>query len=250
MRLTAVLALSLLGACAEAPTVPRGADQGRPLPPRAVRGFVLEAGILSLSGTISGESLSITNLGDLPWRDCTIQLNTEVRYGPGFLDPWEAPAPRRVAPGATVTLPLASFQRWEDEDVVTLDGERLAAFQWKDLLVTCRTPRGYAAGILRWGERPVEGPPFGPGAEIGVPYEYPLYTHCGVLWAEFDGRLWDASPPLAEPTGNPPPGWGNPYDTGTITLLQEDVAVFRSSMGEVARFRPRPPGLRDPPPCA
>jgi hypothetical protein len=212
--------------------------------------FVLEARILRLSGAIGGDRFEVTNLGDRPWRDCEVQLNTELRYGPGLLDPWEAPHLRRVAPGATAVISLSSFQREEGGDIVALDAERLAGFPWKDLLLSCETSRGYGAGVLRWGARPVEGPPFGPGAEVGVGYEYSLYTHCGILWAEFDGRLWDASPALADQAGNPPPGWGNPYDEGTMSLLEEDLAEFRSSNGQVARFRPRPPSLPDPPPCA
>ena len=57
-----------------------------------------------------------------------------------------------------------------------------------------------------------EKPPRSPGAETGKPYSYTLYTHCGILSAYFDGRRWMADPMLTDGSGNPPPGWGNPFD--------------------------------------
>ena len=48
-----------------------------------------------------------------------------------------------------------------------------------------------------------EEPPCGPGAEVGRPYPYTLYTHCGVRAAVFDGRRWIADPILTD-SGNPP----------------------------------------------
>jgi hypothetical protein len=98
---------------------------------------------------------------------------------------------------------------------------------------------------VEWGPRP--GPPDGPGAVIGMSYPLQLYTHCGVLSARFDGRDWNADPPLLdEGEANPPPGWGNPFDQGTMTLIGPNLAEFRSEAGEVARFRPRPAGEPDP----
>ncbi|MFW6174832.1 MAG: hypothetical protein ACOC5K_03560, partial [Chloroflexota bacterium] len=68
---------------------------------------------------------------------------------------------------------------------------------------------------------------------------YTLYTHCGVRRAHFDGRDWIADPVLDDGDRNPPPGWGNPHDTGTMTLLSEDSARFVNSRGESAEFRPQ-----------
>jgi len=80
--------------------------------------------------------------------------------------------------------------------------------------------------------------PCAAGVDLGLEYPYVLYTHCGVLSAYFDGRLWLARPPLSDGSGNPPPAWGNPSDRGTMTLVSEDRAEFRSENGNVARFVP------------
>jgi hypothetical protein len=81
--------------------------------------------------------------------------------------------------------------------------------------------------------------PCAAGAEVGVPYRYTLYTHCGILSAYFDGRRWLAKPPLTDGSGNPPSAeWGNPADTGTMTLVARDRAEFRNGSGAVARFVP------------
>lgn len=86
------------------------------------------------------------------------------------------------------------------------------------------------------------------GAEIGRPYWHSLYTHCGIRSTTFDGREWVTDPELrATPSeGNPPAGWGNPDEHGTIELSDEDTAVFTSRDGKrSATFRPRTP--QDPP---
>jgi hypothetical protein len=75
-----------------------------------------------------------------------------------------------------------------------------------------------------------------PGAEIGKAYPFALYTHCGIRSADFDGRRWIADPILG--SANPPPGWGNPADKGSMELVSEDRARFTSTRGLVAEFRP------------
>lgn len=64
--------------------------------------------------------------------------------------------------------------------------------------------------------------------EIGVRYRFTVYTHCGLDTATIDGETWLFD---GEPDANPPPGFGNPMDTGTIVLLDEDHAVYTSSAG-------------------
>jgi hypothetical protein len=83
-------------------------------------------------------------------------------------------------------------------------------------------------------------PPCGPGAVIGTFYPYELYTHCGIIWAYFDGRWWQADPVLSEGHSNPPRGWGNPQDSGHMALLKNDHARFRSANGFLADFKPLP----------
>ena len=73
---------------------------------------------------------------------------------------------------------------------------------------------------------------------IGVRYLYVLRTHCGIRDAYFAGRLWRATPPLSDGSGNPPRG--NPEPLGTMRLARADVAEFRQSEKLVARLTPAP----------
>jgi hypothetical protein len=79
-------------------------------------------------------------------------------------------------------------------------------------------------------------------AEIGMGYRYELPTHCGVEHAYFDDRWWTATPRLYESEArvNPPPGWGNPMEPGTMRLVSRDEARFVADSGHTARFKPRP----------
>ena len=52
----------------------------------------------------------------------------------------------------------------------------------------------------------IEGLPCADGVEFNTLYPYILYTHCGLLWTYFNGRWWEASPPLDDGFGNPPRG--------------------------------------------
>jgi hypothetical protein len=65
----------------------------------------------------------------------------------------------------------------------------------------------------------------------GEPYR--LYTHCGIQWATIDGRFWRATEPLSDDNGNPPPGWGNPFQAGTLTFRSDATAEFSSRAGSV-----------------
>lgn len=79
-------------------------------------------------------------------------------------------------------------------------------------------------------------------AELGRPYWHNLYTHCGIRGTTFDGRDWIADPELSDGQGNPPREWADARGGGTITLVEEDVAIFEGRSGKhTARFRPRTP---------
>ncbi len=65
---------------------------------------------------------------------------------------------------------------------------------------------------------------------------FDLYVHCGVEWLQFRGRWWRTDP-LADGNGNPPAGWGNPYDNGQLTIVGLDTAEYTSSVGEVVIFQ-------------
>jgi hypothetical protein len=78
------------------------------------------------------------------------------------------------------------------------------------------------------------GSPATAAADASV--SYTLYTHCGIRFAKIGGRWFEADRPLSDGSGNPPPGWGNPSQPGTIRMLSASVAEFRDSLGHVVRF--------------
>jgi hypothetical protein len=64
-----------------------------------------------------------------------------------------------------------------------------------------------------------------------------LYTHCGIEWALIAGVYWHATRPLSDGQGNPPAGWGNPFQDGTLILLDQSTARFTSAAGSVTLRR-------------
>jgi len=76
------------------------------------------------------------------------------------------------------------------------------------------------------------------GGAVGSPQPYELYTHCGIDEARIGNRYFEAVHPLSDGL-NPPPGWGNPYQQGTMTLLSPTEAVFRDQAGHQVQFRLR-----------
>jgi hypothetical protein len=82
--------------------------------------------------------------------------------------------------------------------------------------------------------------PTAAAAAAGSPPPYRLYTHCGIDEARIGNRYFEAVHPLSDGQGNPPPGWGNPYQQGTMTLLSPAEAVFRDRAGHQVHFRLRP----------
>jgi hypothetical protein len=60
-------------------------------------------------------------------------------------------------------------------------------------------------------------------------------THCGIDHAIVRGVMYRANPILDNGIPNPPEGWSNPYQVGTMRLDSDGTATFTS--GElVARF--------------
>lgn len=82
---------------------------------------------------------------------------------------------------------------------------------------------------------------------VGVPVPFELYTHCGVVGADLGGIWFAADTPLVDTSGNPPAGWDNPYQSGTVTLLTADTALFQDDAGHELRLRAAPD--ERPPPC-
>jgi hypothetical protein len=73
------------------------------------------------------------------------------------------------------------------------------------------------------------------GSAHGVPFN--LYTHCGITWAKIRGTFWRAEDELSDGNGNPPEGWGNPYQAGRLSFPSPRTATFSSPAGEVIFHR-------------
>lgn len=74
----------------------------------------------------------------------------------------------------------------------------------------------------------------------GKQFEVEVYTHCGVENTRIRGVWWHAKPPLYNKRRNgPPAGWGDPYQTGTLTMVSDDRAVFEA-LGQQVVFVPAP----------
>lgn len=89
----------------------------------------------------------------------------------------------------------------------------------------------------------IERPPCTRGVRLGAAYPFVLSTHCGIRDAYFDGRPWVADPVLSDGSDNPPAGWDNPAQVGTMTLVGRTRALFRAGP-LVAAFKPATPGYR------
>ena len=99
---------------------------------------------------------------------------------------------------------------------------------------------GLSLGACSDDDGPSEGPtgaelevaPYGPGVELERTYDYDLYVHCGVEWAQIDGAWWQTAL-LSDGNANPPDGWGNPYHAGELVLLNDASATFSGPEGPV-----------------
>lgn len=69
---------------------------------------------------------------------------------------------------------------------------------------------------------------------------FDLYTHCGIDEAHIGSTYFEAESPLSDGSGNPPAGWGNPTQRGTMTLKSDSEAVFTDDAGHEVHFRARP----------
>lgn len=85
-----------------------------------------------------------------------------------------------------------------------------------------------------------------PDALKSRPYRFSLYMHCGADHStDFDGSFWRVimgAPSTMdltgadEPTVPAPRGIDDPYDTGTMTLLLDNLATYRSASGRRLLF--------------
>lgn len=97
---------------------------------------------------------------------------------------------------------------------------------------------GQQTGPTTAGATGGSAPPTAPSAAANsMPYD--LYTHCGIDEARISGRCYEAVTPLSDGNSNPPPGWGNPYQHGTMTLAAPSEAVFTDNAGHRVVFKVR-----------
>jgi hypothetical protein len=82
------------------------------------------------------------------------------------------------------------------------------------------------------------GPNGSPPQPSGSPYL--LSTHCGIREARIGDTYYVADHPLDDGHGNPPPGWNNPQQSGSMATPTPGVAVFSDAEGHVVRFHARP----------
>ena len=76
------------------------------------------------------------------------------------------------------------------------------------------------------------------GHEIDPFESFDLATRCGIEGTMIDGVWWRADPPLSDSDGGPPAGWAVPSQQGTMTYYGEDLAIFTTDQGLLARFEP------------
>jgi hypothetical protein len=103
----------------------------------------------------------------------------------------------------------------------------VAAVLAAGVLTGCATAGGPDVGA-------VQSPPSG----RTIPYD--LYTHCGIDEARIGSTYFEAEVPLSDGSGNPPEGWDNPTQRGTMTLKSAREAVFTDDAGHEVHFRARP----------
>lgn len=77
-------------------------------------------------------------------------------------------------------------------------------------------------------------------APFGQTISFDLYTHCGISELKAFGRYFERiGGTLGDGFGNPPAGWGNPFQAGRLSV-SGSIATFRDSHGHVEKFKVRP----------
>jgi hypothetical protein len=88
-----------------------------------------------------------------------------------------------------------------------------------------------------------------------VAYPFDLYTHCGIQYAQFGGRRWEASPSRPEPparAGTDGVTRYTRYTAGTMTLVGTDIARFVVDLRRAQSDEPVVtffPTAQEPPAC-
>ena len=95
-----------------------------------------------------------------------------------------------------------------------------------------------AASLAGCGQRSPIAAPTTPAESNQVrEVAFDLYTHCVIIDLMAYGRYFKrVGGSLSDGSGNPPDGWGNPTQRGTLTV-SGDTAIFRDKLGHVERFK-------------
>jgi hypothetical protein len=110
------------------------------------------------------------------------------------------------------------------------------------LVIVCVFVVPALAGCVIGGDNTATNPGGPLSLRVGETTAYSLLTHCGVLYVTINGTTFYADPPLSDGNWNPPAGWGNPMDSGQITLTTATTADFSDESGHRAHFTSTPSG--------
>lgn len=68
---------------------------------------------------------------------------------------------------------------------------------------------------------------------------FSLYTHCGIDELGLDGKFYErVGGPLDDGNGNPPNGWGNPYQPARLSR-EGNLMIFTDRAGHLEEFKLR-----------
>lgn len=67
--------------------------------------------------------------------------------------------------------------------------------------------------------------------------DFTLYTHCGIDELQFEDQWYErVGGPLDDGSGNPPDGWDNPEQEGTLARVDASTVVFSDEAGHREEF--------------
>lgn len=112
-------------------------------------------------------------------------------------------------------------------------------------------PQGREPGFQQLPDGTFQFQPASAPVVVGIPYEFTVYTHCGLtpVSFDFDGAFWNVIGQPGDGQGNPPPGIENPEDSGVILLGLDGAATWTSNGGVVVQLERGEPGPRIGFPC-
>jgi hypothetical protein len=123
----------------------------------------------------------------------------------------------------------------------SLTGAVIAGQPW------CMTVRSIAAAAATLAvlcgcappAEPTNDPSASPTTTAASSIPFSLFTHCGIYEIQVQHTFFVADQPLDDGHGNPPAGWANPYQPGTISVAGF-TAVFHDDTGHAVTFHERP----------